>query len=73
MDRLVRIVRLTDRVAPGGTWTAGQRDAVPAVEARLLLDAGLVRLDDGETLPSRAAERATCQRAVEIRRGRPWS
>lgn len=52
MAEAVRVVRLTDRSAPDGTWRHGQIDAVPADVARAAIAARQARLADGETLPA---------------------
>lgn len=51
MDRLVQIVRLTSRVAPDGSWAAGDAGFVTPGEARRLIGIGHARLADGESLP----------------------
>jgi hypothetical protein len=50
MSDTVRIVRLTDRCAPDGTWRYGQIDQVSTAVARAAIAASLARLADGESL-----------------------
>lgn len=50
MADTVRIIRLSARNAPDGTWDAGDEAAVSLDEARELLAAGLARLLLGDTL-----------------------
>ena len=47
----VVIERLSDRIAPDGSWRVGDPHTVPVSHARDLIDKRLARLAHGHTLP----------------------
>lgn len=51
MATLVRIVRLTSRNAPDGSWSVGDAGSVTPSDARRLIALGHAKLADGEVLP----------------------
>lgn len=51
MSDTVRVVHLTARVAPDGTWSSGDVREVHVSVARALVRNGLARLAEGESLP----------------------
>jgi len=59
MSDTVRIVRLSTRIAPDGSWVAGSDAEVTPADAAVLIAKGQARLAPGETLTARAIETAS--------------